>query len=159
MTSRNHFDPKLLNVPSNRSSKPRQSKRATLFEPMAEKPEDAESEAEDKEHMVAEAGHSKYILRSGDITMHVPILEMIRCQAVLWENPKGDLNQVLATNQRLADGMNDAAVDKGVETVPWLRVYRPDYFAFQGAYPDLTENFEKLLQQILSNVFTDIELE
>jgi Ca2+-binding EF-hand superfamily protein len=137
------------------------SKRASLFDtPIDMIPQDDnESEAEDKEHMVAEAGHSKYILRSGDITMHVPILEMIRCQAVLWENPKGDLNQVLASNQRLADGMNDAAVDKGVETVPWLRVYRPDYFAFQGAYPDLTDNFEKLLQQILSNVFTDIELE
>merc|ERR1719506_2226803 len=54
-----------LNPMGSRPSKPRMSKRASLFDtPIDMIPQDDnESEAEDKEHMVAEAGHSKYILR------------------------------------------------------------------------------------------------
>jgi Ca2+-binding EF-hand superfamily protein len=139
-----------------RSSKPRASKRSSLFEDPLDTKE--EREVEDKEHVVAEAGHSKYILRTADLSMHVPLIEMIRCHGVLYQNPKGDLSDVLLSNARLADGMNEPAIDQGVETVPWLRVYRPDYFTFP-TYPDLSDSFDKLLQQILSNVFTDVELE
>jgi Ca2+-binding EF-hand superfamily protein len=157
----NAADSKTLSDAGNRPSKPRASKRSSLFvdpdlELAASK---LESEMEDKDHVVAEAGHSKYILRSADLSLHVPLIEMIRCQGALYQNPNGDLDDVMQCNHRLADGMNEAAVDQGVETVPWLRVYRPDYFAYGTAYPDLTESFDKLLQQILSNVFTDPELE
>jgi len=140
-----------------RPSKPRASKKESLFSNPVEPPEDEEKE--DYDHMVAEAGYSHTLLRTADISMHVPFLEMIRCQKVLYSNPKGDINDVLATNARHEEGMSWDAVKAGIEAMPWLRVYRPDYFAFAGGYPDLSQQFDLLLVQIVSNVFTDAELE